>query len=132
MKPMTRRSFLRTSITAAAATSLAPLTTLGQNNAVRMAMVGLGGLDLIGGVGGRGRQLMATLRKIPDARIVALCDVDETVLNHGVQLFKDRGETVTAYGDIRKLLEDKTVDAVAVATPNHWHALAAIWACQAG
>jgi hypothetical protein len=72
------------------------------------------------------------LRKVAGARIVALCDVDQTVLGHELQPFKDRGESVAAYRDIRKLLENPSIDAVLVATPNHWHALATIWACQAG
>ncbi len=46
--------------------------------------------------------------------------------------FKDRGAEIAVYGDIRKLLDDKNIDAVVVATPNHWHALATVWACQAG
>ena len=46
--------------------------------------------------------------------------------------FKDRGADVALYGDLRKVLDDKTIDAVVVATPNHWHALATVWACQAG
>jgi predicted dehydrogenase len=140
MKPLTRRAFLKTTITAGAAAGLGQIGTAGQglakqagpNNAIRIAVVGLGGLNVIGGVGGRGRQLIATLRKTPDARIVALCDVDQAVLDDGVRRFKDRGETVATYRDIRKLLEDNTVDAVVIATPNHWHALATVWACQAG
>ena len=103
----------------------------GASDAVHIAIVGLGGLNIPGSVGGRGRQLIDTLRKVPEAKIVALCDVDQAILDDSVQAFKERGETVTAYRDIRKLLEDKSVDAVAIATPNHWHALAAIWACQA-
>jgi predicted dehydrogenase len=53
-------------------------------------------------------------------------------LDHELQPFKARGERVAAYVDVRKLLDDKSIDAVAIATPNHWHALATIWACQAG
>src|SRR6266853_452239 len=59
----------------------------------------------------------------------ALCDVDETVLN------KRRGEvsgSPRTFVDVRRLLDDKSIDAISIATPNHWHALVAIWACQAG
>jgi predicted dehydrogenase len=140
MKPLTRRAFLKKSMAASAAAGIVRFTALGQDtanksaadDAVHIAVVGLGGIDVVGGVGGRGRQLINTMRKTPGARIVALCDVDQAVLDNGVQLFKQRGESVAAYRDIRKLLEDKAVDAVVVATPNHWHALASIWACQAG
>jgi predicted dehydrogenase len=99
---------------------------------VRLAIVGLGGIDVPGSVGGRGRQLIDAFRKVPGARITALCDADQAILNHGVQIMKKTGSAVTAYTDIRRLLEDRNVDAVVVATPNHWHALAAVWACQAG
>jgi predicted dehydrogenase len=97
-----------------------------------MAVIGLGGMNIAGSVGGRGRQLIGFLRDVPNARIVALCDVDQAILDHEVQQFKARGENVAAYRDLRKVLDDKSIDAVAVATPNHWHALATVWACQAG
>jgi predicted dehydrogenase len=97
-----------------------------------MAIVGLGGINTVGGVGGRGRQLIDALRRVAGVKIVALCDVDRSILDHGVQLLKDRHQQVSAYADLRRALDDKTIDAVAVATPNHWHGLATIWACQAG
>ena len=97
-----------------------------------MAVVGLGGINVVGGVGGRGRQIIASLRQIPGVKVAALCDVDQAVLDHEVEQFKARQEEVTAYRDLRKVLDDKTIDAVAIATPNHWHALATVWACQAG
>src|SRR5204863_3064109 len=71
-------------------------------------------------------------REVPDAKIVALCDVDQAHLDREAKLFKDRGEDVATYRDLRKVLDDKTIDAVVVALPNHWHALATVWACQAG
>ena len=61
-----------------------------------------------------------------------MCDVDQKVLDERVEVLKGRGQRVTAYTDIRKLLDDNTIDAVVVATPNHWHSLMGIWACQAG
>lgn len=97
-----------------------------------MAILGLGGIGTVGGVGGRGRQLIDALRKVPGVAIAAICDVDTEILDHGVQLLKKRGQRVAAFTDLRKVLDDKSIDAVAVATPNHWHALATIWACQAG
>jgi predicted dehydrogenase len=97
-----------------------------------LAVIGLGGLNIPGSVGGRGRQLIDVLRKTPNARIVALCDVDSAVLDHSVRAFKERGESVAAYADLRKVLENKAIDGVVIALPNHWHALATVWACQAG
>lgn len=104
----------------------------GPGEQIRMGVVGLGGIDVVGGVGGRGRQLIGSLRQIPGVKIVAVCDVDQDVLDREVQQFKARGEEVAACRDLRKVLDDQTIDAVAIATPNHWHALATIWACQAG
>ncbi len=135
-----RRSFLKRSMAGGLALALPRLASGGQglskasgpNAEVRIGVVGLGGIDIPGGVGGRGRQLIARLRQLPDARVVALCDVDQEVLDHELQPLKDRGQQVAAYRDVRKLLDDKTIDAVAVSTPNHWHALATVWACRAG
>src|SRR4051794_2871039 len=133
MKPTTRRQFLSTSLAAGLTLALPRWSKSASANApIHIAIVGLGGLNIPGSVGGRGRQLIAVLRKIPEAKIVALCDVDRAILEDSVEAFKKRGETVSAYTDIRKLLQDKSVDAVVVALPNHWHALATVWACQAG
>ena len=104
----------------------------GPNEAVRVAVIGLGATTAVGGVGGRGHQLIARLREIPGARIVALCDVDQAHLDREAQAFKDRSEEVATYRDLRRVLDDKTIDAVVIALPNHWHALATVWACQAG
>lgn len=73
--------------------------------------------------------------KIPGVNIVALCDVDKTVLDGRLaDLGKMNVDTskVKAYGDYRKLLEQKDIDAVIIGTPDHWHALIMIEACQAG
>ena len=104
----------------------------GPNDEVRIAILGLGGINVVGGVGGRGRQLIDALRKVRGVAVAAICDVDKEVLDHGVQLLQKRGQRVAAFTDLRHVLDDKSIDAVAVATPNHWHALATIWACQAG
>ena len=99
---------------------------------MRLAIVGLGGIDVPGSVGGRGRQLIDAFRKVHGARITVLCDVDKAMLDHGVGIMKKAGGAVTTCTDLRRVLDDKNVDAVVVATPNHWHALATVWACQAG
>ena len=91
----------------------------GSNSDVRVAVVGFHG---------RGGEHISALSKIDGARITALCDADSDVLAGGR---KKVGE-VGGYTDIRKLLEDKNVDALSIATPNHWHALGTIWAIQAG
>lgn len=140
MKRMTRRSFLRTSTTSGLALGAARLTVStepscraqGSNEAVRVAVVGLGSTTAIGGVGGRGHQLIPRLREIPGVRIVALCDVDQAHLDRESQAFDKRGEKVATHTDLRNVFADKNIDAVVIALPNHWHALATVWACQAG
>ena len=104
----------------------------GPNDEIRLAVIGLGGLNVVGGVGGRGRQLIARFRKVPGVRIAALCDCDRAGLDDSIEAFKKRGEKPAAFSDLRRVFDDRSIDAVAIATPNHWHALATIWACQAG
>src|SRR5437667_8108958 len=65
-------------------------------------------------------------------RVVAHCDVDSKVLGREVDKRNERGQKIEGYTDIRKLLENKDIDVVTFATPNHWHSLGSIWAVQAG
>jgi predicted dehydrogenase len=135
MNRASRRSFLKRSaaVSAAfAATGLRAspwLRAAGANDDVRVAVVGVGSRVKIGGMG---RNEIRNFRKIPGVRVVALCDVDDANLGPEVESFQKRNEQVAAYRDVRKLLDSKEVDAVVVTTPNHWHALVTIWACQAG
>src|SRR4051812_14625190 len=140
MKSINRRSFLKSSMAAGVALGMPRIVTAAQGSSkirgpsdtVRVAVIGMGDTKAIGGVGGRGHQLIPRLREVPGVKITALCDIDPNFLDREAQPFKDRGEAVATFKDIRKLLEDKTIDAVVVALPNHWHALATVWACQAG
>ena len=139
MKSISRRQFLKSSAIASvglagARTSFAASAarTPGANEAVRVAVIGLGGTDTVGGVGGRGHQLIASLLQVPHVRITALCDVDESFLRREAQPLKERGLDVATHRDLRRVFDDSNVDAVVIATPNHWHGLATIWACQAG
>jgi predicted dehydrogenase len=102
------------------------------NSTVRLGVIGMGDVNAVGGVGGRGHQLIAALAKVPGQQIVALCDADTAMLDRETAALKKRGLEVTTYTDLRKLLENPAIDAVVVALPNHWHSLATIWACQAG
>jgi predicted dehydrogenase len=124
MSPLSRRTFLKTSALAAAGAAL-PATSWGQimgaSGDVRVAVIGLNG---------RGRNHLQSLAKIPGVRVVALCDADTAVLAKVKPTVN--GGNVKTYQDIRDVLADKDVDAVTIATPNHWHSLAAIWALQAG
>lgn len=134
MKKTTRRGFLKSSLTAGVALGM-PRIVIGAgspNDTVRVAVIGLGDTKAVGGVGGRGHQLIPRLREVPGARIVALCDVNSEFLARETRPFKDRGEEVATHTDLRRVLDDKNIDAVVVALPNHWHSLATVWACQAG
>jgi predicted dehydrogenase len=90
------------------------------------------GIGVIG-IGGRGRDHLRYYSKLPDARVVAICDVNQAQTERGAQMVQNLGGSKPqVYQDLRKMFEDKNVDAVSIATPNHWHALATIWACRAG
>jgi predicted dehydrogenase len=103
----------------------------GPNETVRLAVVGLGSTTAVGGVGGRGHQLIPRLREISGVTIAALCDADQAHLDREAKEFHDRGEKVMTYTDLRRVFDDQTIDAVVIALPNHWHALATVWAVQA-
>jgi len=124
MTILTRRRFLQGSAALSTAMFLPHARAQGANDDIHLGVVGFHG---------RGSALINSFSSVPGVRIVALCDVDSKVLGGKVKELeaKHRGK-VAAYSDIRKLLDDKNVDAVVVATPNHWHSLAGIWACQAG
>ncbi len=123
MSNLSRRTFLGTG-------ALAPFSrVLGANDTIRLGVVGVGSTVKIGG---KGKGDARDFAKIPGVRVAAFCDVDRANLDPEVKKWRDRGEKVEAYTDVRKLLENKDIDAVSVTTPNHWHALVTIWACQAG
>jgi predicted dehydrogenase len=130
MKQITRRSFLKSSLLTSLALSLPARSwsqVAGANEDIRIGVVGFGGR------GGDHIHGYRTLRKNGEkVRIVALCDVDDLIMARALKSFTDQGEEVAAFKDIRQMLENKNIDAISVATPNHWHSLATIWACQAG
>ena len=107
-----------------AALAVAPhARALGANDDIRVAVVGFRG---------QGGLHLRLLRELTGVRVVAVCDVDEDVLNREIKRSSECGEKVAAYRDVRKLLEDKNIDAITTATPDHWHAPITVWACQAG
>ena len=85
------------------------------------------------GIGGKGSSEVSEVLKQKNARITALCDVDSThVQSNKATLEKHGVKDVATFTDARKVLERDDVDAIIISTPNHWHALLAIWGCQAG
>ncbi len=132
MKQFNRRDFLKASLLTAASFSVLPAwaaqktaqpRVLGANEEIRFAVVGFGG---------RGKDHIKEMREAPGTRLVALCDADRKILEREIANCENRGEKVQGYTDVRKLLENKEVDVVTFATPNHWHSLGSIWAVQAG
>ena len=81
------------------------------------------------GVGGRGTRHLADTLSNSELEVAAVCDVDDRAVARAKKKVGDRART---YKDLRKLLDDKSIDAVVIATPDHWHALSMVWACQAG
>jgi hypothetical protein len=124
MTRLTRRAFLKASVATGAALGLSPRArVLGANDDLRVAVVGFKS---------QGNHHIRCLQGLSGVRVVALCDADRDVLDRGVKAFADRNQKVAGYADVRKLLENKEIDAVTTATPDHWHALVTVWACQAG
>jgi predicted dehydrogenase len=97
---------------------------LGANNEIRVAVVGFNGRG--------GGHIRGFHKPSEGSRVVALCDVDQNVLNKGVDDFKKRSESVTPYIDFRKMMENKDIDVVAIATPEHQHVPVAAHAIVAG
>src|SRR5438552_3722853 len=85
------------------------------------------------GVRGRGKDHIRAYNAMPNVEIAAICDIDESMMNARLgEIEKAKGKRPAGFTDVRKLLEDKSIDAVSIATPNHHHTLQTIWACQAG
>ncbi len=85
------------------------------------------------GVGGRAGALLSLFAKQPDVEIVALADIDSRRLPSAVKRTQElNGRTPATYGDFRSLIDDSSIDVAVVGTPDHWHAIPTILACQAG
>ncbi|MGC4054981.1 MAG: Gfo/Idh/MocA family oxidoreductase [Paludibaculum sp.] len=103
---------------------LAAKKAMAANDKLRIAVIG---------TNGRGKDHIQGIMQQPDAEVVTLCDVDLKVGNARAEAFEKKyGKKPQVVQDMRRVFDDKNIDAVTVATPNHWHSLAAIWACQAG
>ena len=85
------------------------------------------------GVGGQGGGHINYFNKLDGVRVVAICDADKAHVEKRAGAFeKNNNAKLKTYMDVREMLDDKDIDAVSTATPNHWHSLVSIWACQAG
>src|SRR4026209_1520164 len=122
MERVNRRHFLMSSMALPAALEAGALQS--QNNTVRVAVVGFNG---------RGKAHISAYLKMHNVEIAALCDVDQAVIASGCKMVEGAGKKRPAtYDDIRKVLDDKSIDAVSIATPNFHHTLQTVWAVQAG
>src|SRR5438876_8165904 len=120
MNTWTRRQFTKTVAVAGASAALSSLRVCGANDRVRLGFIGLGN---------RGDQVLDAFLEHKDAEVVAICDLYQPYLEFAA---KKLGTNPTPTHDYRQLLDRKDVDAVVISTPDHWHALQMIHACQAG
>ncbi len=120
---MERRHFLMSGAAAVGAFAARPMAGA-PSDRVRVACVG---------VRGQGNSHIHNYLKMDNVEIAAVCDIDESVLDKRLgEIEKASGKKPARYTDLRKLLEDKEIDAISIATPNHNHTLQAIWGLQAG
>lgn len=121
---LTRRTFLGSGAAALVAGTMTKGTVFGANERVNLCVIG---------VGGQGGSLMSNFQQQDHGEVIALCDADTRTLDaRANHLERTSGKTPKKYQDIREALADDEIDAVVIATPNHWHALASIWAMMAG
>ena len=120
-KKLSRRSFTKAGAVAAVGlTAVRASKVYGANDRVRLGFIG---------VANRGGQLMNAFMEHSDIEVVALCDVSKATLQKANAKVDGKADT---YGDFRKLIDRKDIDAVVIATPDHWHAIQTINACDAG
>ena len=116
--PKTRRFFL------GALTAASAVRVWGANEKVNVGIVGLGG---------RGSNHLSVYTSLPEAQVVGLCDVNQAARERAnATIARKSLEKAKEFEDMRQMFADPKVEAVSIATPNHWHALSAIWAMKAG
>lgn len=125
MSKHNRRNFLKTTAgTAAGINWLIQTQATSANDTIRVCVTG---------INGRGEEHIRAFNAIPNVAVVALCDADENVLGKKKEEWEKKiPRPLKTYVDFREMLKDKDIDVVSIATPNHWHSIMGIWACQAG
>jgi len=111
------------------------MITRSPNERINVALAGISGdrVKVRGMINGRGRVHINTYAEIPNVSLHTLCDVDERLFPGVIATVeKLYGAKPKTEVDFRKLLENKDIDVISIATPDHWHALMTVWACQAG
>lgn len=125
---VSRRSFIKKTAVVSSAAIVAPTiisaNVFGANDRINAAVLG---------VNGRGKSHIKSLMSLKNVQVTTLCDPDMDLLKERQKDFKDKyGADVALEQDLRSVYDDKDIDVVSIASPNHWHALSVIWACQAG
>ena len=124
----TRRSFIKKTVAASSAVVVAPTIipakAFGANDRINAAVLGLNG---------RGKSHVKGLMVQDNVQVTTLCDPDMNILKKRQADFKETySQDVALEQDLRRVMDNKDIDVVSIASPNHWHALSVIWACQAG
>jgi predicted dehydrogenase len=140
MKSIARREFVKKSASVAGGVVVAPayirnMITDSPNDRVNIALVGISGERKLerGMINGRGRIHIQKYAEIPNVMIKTICDVDERLFPGVADTVEEKfGSRPGTEVDFRKILDDKDIDAVSLATPDHWHALHTVWACRSG
>ena len=126
---ISRRSFIKGTTGAVAATALStpmfiPKNVFGANDKVRVAVLGMNG---------RGKNHVDGFMNLKNVEVTTLCDPDMKILEKRAKQYEEKYNVkMKLVQDLRNVYDDKNIDAVGIAPTNHWHALATIWACQAG
>ncbi len=124
----TRRSFIKTSAAIGSAAFVAPTfipsSAFGANDRINAAVLG---------VNGRGGSHISGFMSQKNVQVTTLCDPDINVMKNKQKDFKEKyNKDVKLEQDLRRVMDNKDIDVLGIASPNHWHALSVIWACQAG
>jgi predicted dehydrogenase len=123
MSDITRRNFVKGAAAASLLIGTSKTSWAGANERVRVAVMGLNS---------RGKSHLKGYAGVKEAEVTTICDVDTRLFARTTKEFFDGVKAPKTEQDIRRVLDDKDIDAISMATPNHWHSLGAIWACQAG
>ena len=123
-----RRNFIKKTAAASSATFLAPsiisASVFGANDRINASVLG---------INGRGKNHISSLMKQKNVQVVNLCDPDMNLLKVRQKEFKNKyKKDVSLEQDLRRVMDNKDIDVLSIASPNHWHSLSVIWACQAG
>ncbi len=128
-KDVSRRTFVKSAagaatVAAMAAPTIIPKKAFGANDQIRVAVLGMHG---------RGKSHVDGFEKLENVQVVTMCDPDMQVLRERNKQFGEKySKKYHLEQDLRNVFDDKNIDVISIATCNHWHALATIWACQAG